>query len=142
MTKASRQCMVMLLAVCITPGLAADALTGQRLFTTPAQRARLDQGHREPAAQSAQETARTTTAAAQRAVTLTGVVDRPDGPSAFWLDGRRFLDGRALPATVPGRRGWVAGDRVVVTRADGTKVALEPTDVLQPRPRRGDRHER
>jgi hypothetical protein len=127
------------LAFCALPPLAAEPLAGQRLFTTPAQRARLDGGHGQPQAASRQEPAQASAPPAQRAVTLTGIVDRPDGPSAYWLDGRRFRDGQALPAGVAGRRGRVAGDGVVITRADGTTVHLAPTEVLAPRPRQRGR---
>lgn len=125
--------------------VAVPAWTGsfddQRLFTTAEQRARIDGGGADPNAAADREGGSSAVRGAAAAeqdrdrLTLEGIVRRPDAPAIFWLGGRRFRAGQALPADWPARRGRVDDGGVVLTLDDGRYLHLEPGEALEPRAR-------
>lgn len=124
----------------VLPGTASagsPVLGDQRLFTTAAQRARLDAARERLAAAGENDgspATASTTMPSERghgdgrsasALHLRGIVRRSDGLSAVWLEADDGGDG-----AIEDRR--VLGDAVVLTLSGGRTIRLEPGQVYDP----------
>lgn len=133
------------LALMALPGaaLAAPAFDDQRLFTTAAERQRLeelraagaDAAKRETAADAAGETAARRSRVEPRKlppVELRGFVRRSDGPGAVWVNDGSTVDDAPLPDDIRVRSGRLDGATAVVTLPDGRTVRLKPGQTWDP----------
>lgn len=139
------RCLVaaLLLAVPWSAAPAAPAFGDQRLFTTAAERARLDElrreQEREPADASEPAEARAPERRVQSEqppapppVDLRGFVRRSEGPGAVWVNDGSTLDDGRLPADIRVHSGQVEGATVRVTLPDGRSIRLKPGQTWDP----------
>ena len=126
------------------PGAAGAEFDDQRLFTTAAERARLDElrtarsEQPERKAETAEPARGTSAARSEPApkpppapeVTLRGFVRRTDGPDAVWVNEGSTLGGLAGGIRVDSGR--LDGDTVVIRLPDGRTVRLRPGQTWDP----------
>lgn len=142
-----RPAVAITLLVALAPAApAAPAFDDQRLFTTPAERARLDElraaRQAEPAGGS--DAPASGTAGDQGAPTarpeppppapvrLRGFVRRSDGPGAVWVNDASSVDDARLPDDLEVHSGRLDGATVVVTLPDGRRIRLKPGQTWDP----------
>ncbi len=131
--------------VLLTVAGAVAADNAPRLFTTPAERDRLDQlraaataedlARQREQEQRRQEPARAAAAPAPEPpkrprVHVRGFVRRSDGPSAVWVNDASTLGGERVGDGVAAGR--IEGSSVVVTLPDGRRVRLRPGQTWDP----------
>lgn len=135
--------LVLLVAPCASAP-AAPAFEDQRLFTTAAERQRLDELRtaeegRSEAASSAQSGGGA--AADRRArveprkpppVKLRGFVRRSEGPGAVWVNDASTVDDARLPDDLRVHSGRLDGATVTVTLPDGRTIRLKPGQTWDP----------
>lgn len=123
--------------------LAAPAAAGTdalgRLFTTPAERAALEQLRHAPAkAEKPKKVARPQVEIQPPpppvpAVRVEGMVTRSDGQNAAWVNGRTVLQGGPAGQGLRVEPGRIRGDSVpIVLPGDKTTIHLQPGQVYNP----------
>jgi hypothetical protein len=125
-------------ALAVAPGAgAADGLG--RLFTTPAQRAQLDDARRSAPEQTVAAEAARPAARTERpqespgALTVRGVVERSDGRSTAWINDANTYQGDVGAAHRHVDRAGIAGDAVTLKLEDGqATVKMKVGQTLDP----------